>query len=95
MAGPPSPGSRRASAWPTSPSWPRRPTPAPAAGSPSSFALLDDQLLDGYQASASFQDTLVLEANEVLSFEYGNGGDGYYYDSVAVDLTIDPVPCTP
>ena len=62
---------------------------------PPGFKEILSQPLEGYEASVSFSRVVVLDAGEVLSFELGNGGDGYFNDSVNIELALTEVSCEP
>ncbi|MCX4240447.1 M57 family metalloprotease [Paraliomyxa miuraensis] len=49
--------------------------------------------LQGHGASTTFSETMALTSGEVLSFEVGNGGDGYFNDSVRIELTVTETSC--
>lgn len=64
-------------------------------GTAPGFKELFAQDLVGHGASASFADTLELDAGEVLSVELSNGGDQFFDDSVRVELVVTEVKCPP
>jgi hypothetical protein len=55
---------------------------------PKGFKELHTVELKGFGKSTEFNRTLALKKSEVVSFEVGNGGDGYQDDSVKTDITI-------
>ncbi len=57
------------------------------------FAELFAQDMVGYAATASFAEMIALDAGEILSFELGNGGDGFDDDSVDIELSITEASC--
>lgn len=60
---------------------------------PAGFKESFSQGLEGYGDSASYIHSFNLQEGEILSFEVGNGGDGYYDDSLDLALTIAEVAC--
>ncbi len=59
------------------------------------FAEIFAQDLVGHAATASFAEMIELEVGEILSFELGNGGDGFYDDPVDIELFITEAICPP
>jgi len=49
--------------------------------------------LQGHGANTTFSETMALTSGEILSFEVGNGGDGYFNDSVRIELTVTETSC--
>lgn len=55
---------------------------------PAGFKEIYTKPLKGANQSNSFTETITMKKGEIISFEVGNGGDGYFDDAQAMELTI-------
>lgn len=58
---------------------------------PKGFKEIFTQALNGSAAKSGFERTMQLKANEVISFEVGNGGDSYLTDLVKADISVEKI----
>lgn len=58
---------------------------------PEGFKEIFAQGLNGPNAKSVFERNISLKANEVLSFEVGNGGDSYVNDLVKADISVEKI----
>ncbi|MES2478289.1 MAG: hypothetical protein V4561_04335 [Bacteroidota bacterium] len=58
---------------------------------PAGFKEIFTQALNGPNAKSVFERSIQLKANEVLSFEVGNGGDSYVNDLVKADISVEKI----
>lgn len=58
---------------------------------PAGFKEIFTQALIGSNAKSSFDRTMKLQANEIISFEVGNGGNTNTYDLVKADILVEKI----